>query len=747
MAAAVKLARDERCKRQSVVVASASGGKRPSTAVGRTPDKVLLRKRHRQGPPYKCGLIREMLWDWFVDIRRSLATTISPKFLLMKAREIAGTLLREQRELGAFEPMPCLDKHWLLRFKRDKGIVFRKPNCRYKCSKAMLLKRLRAMWLNLFRVRRVAERFLKKDLSTAIYGIDEKPIHFNESGSKAVRTLEIAGAPAVRLKQNHAATRERVSVMTMVTSSRLDASAARLPVELVFKAKSYKRTQKLVLPGDVRMSVQWALKGSYRSEHIVRYLKKWLPPWTPEREASADYRILFMDVAGSHCADAVVETAWSRGFVVLWHYGCTTGVAQVNDTDCHGAFERVYVELEQISFNYQQLHEPGSVVRRPQDVINDVAATWKALPHDQGCLGHYRNGLSVKLDGSEDHLLSRDAAAFWKELDMGSLRREALADVDAKIAAGTIKSFDDWRNVVSHPEDPGTVADEGAEFEGVLEEGEELYLDEPDAERLEALDLELVDSEFQPRKAEVVPVAPADAEPATCKAADRLNRLRQLRADAAAAAVPAAYFNVDREITQLERGFRSGEKDKKVDAALRLAVEKAAAMEAQAVQKKRAESLKERRALQKKAAVKAKAKALAEAEKKKKAELDKKLEALPKNFTIAELNASGPSGEKARKACLERLHLKAPALSAEKEARWPKIRDGFSRHMLKTHKKSTGAAFLENVNAVLSQLVEHYSGKTTFNSKGQKGGDPSAFSKFFNLMESKVIKVSTSITM
>jgi hypothetical protein len=64
-----------------------------------------------------------------------------------------------------------------------------------------------------------------------IYGIDEKPIHFNESGSKNVRTLEIAGAPEVRLKQNHAATRERVSIMTTV-SSNLNAATqpARLPV-------------------------------------------------------------------------------------------------------------------------------------------------------------------------------------------------------------------------------------------------------------------------------------------------------------------------------------------------------------------------------------------------------------------------------------------------------------------------------------------------------------------------------------
>ena len=73
----------------------------------------------------------------------------------------------------------------------------RKPNARYKCSRQVLRARLRVMWLNLFKVRRLAQRLLGRDLSDQIYGIDEKPLHFNESGSKALATLEIAGAPAV----------------------------------------------------------------------------------------------------------------------------------------------------------------------------------------------------------------------------------------------------------------------------------------------------------------------------------------------------------------------------------------------------------------------------------------------------------------------------------------------------------------------------------------------------------------------
>ncbi len=45
-----------------------------------------------------------------------------------------------------------------------------------------------------------------------------------------------------------------------------------------------------------------------------------------------------MDVAKSHLGDPIIEMAWTRGYLVLYHYGCTTGVAQVNDTDLNGGF-------------------------------------------------------------------------------------------------------------------------------------------------------------------------------------------------------------------------------------------------------------------------------------------------------------------------------------------------------------------------------------------------------------------------
>ena len=136
-------------------------------------------------------MVREALWDYFVDIRRSLATTISPKIVKAKAQQIADTLTKEMGETGVYIEVPKINYDWLRRWRHDYGVVWRKPNARYKVSFPKLKARLRATWTNNIRIRRLAELTLGHDLSGRIIGVDEKPLHFNESGSKNVSTLEI----------------------------------------------------------------------------------------------------------------------------------------------------------------------------------------------------------------------------------------------------------------------------------------------------------------------------------------------------------------------------------------------------------------------------------------------------------------------------------------------------------------------------------------------------------------------------
>jgi hypothetical protein len=720
-----------------------------SSALRRIPTRLLSRRRILQGPPFKCPLLRELLFDWFVDIRRSLATTISPKYVLLKARQLADVIVASQKELGAFEAMPKIDTNWLLRFKRDKNIVFRRPNTRFKCSRPVLLARMKAMWSNLLRIRRLAEVCCGNDLEQAIYGIDEKPIHFNESGSKNSYTLDFAGVPAVKLKQNHSATRERVSVMTCVSSSQAAALQARkLPIEALFRAKSEKRTRKLKAPKDMNLSLQWALKGSYRLEHIIRFLDRWLDPWTPARAEAQDYRILMLDVAGSHCGDEVVDFGWGRGYFVLYHYGCTTGVAQVNDTDLHGQFEKVYTEMEQTSFNEVQLLRPGCINRSPQDVIDDVAGTWAALDHTQAVAGHKRTGLSCALDGSEDHCITREARDCWLALGMPAIRRQILADVDEGVASGRF-SVAKWKDLVQHPEDPGVLVDEGAEFEGDLDGLP--WLDEEAAKVIEADDAEVLKPEEDPDQ-QLVEAPPGDSAGALVEAdasAKRLVVLKRLRAETRAAGIPGAYFSLDNEVSQLQRGLKS--KSKAAGEAQQILRRHVAAQQEEAhkaLQKRRAAAQDLDRKVKKARLAVAETNWVKQAAAKAKAEHKKKVDELPKVISAKDCGQPKLKGLQSRVACLERLMLRSPPLSFAQRARWTAIRDGYAARMAKMHKGETvGVVFIGKINDVLKALGDKYQGVTTHNKKKDCGGDANAFAAFLKVMEQAIPKAATSVEM
>ncbi len=141
-------------------------------------------------------MLRDELFAWCVAIRASLATRIYPRFVLLKARQIADVIVEEQVRTKAFVAMPKINAGWLMRWKKDKGIVLRKPNLRFKVSRPVLLARVKATWCNLLRVRYFASELIGSDLADRCYGVDEKPVHFNESGSKATRTCGVSLSPA-----------------------------------------------------------------------------------------------------------------------------------------------------------------------------------------------------------------------------------------------------------------------------------------------------------------------------------------------------------------------------------------------------------------------------------------------------------------------------------------------------------------------------------------------------------------------
>ena len=59
--------------------------------------------------------------------------------------------------------------------------------------------------------------------------------------------------------------------------------------------------------------------------------------------------------------------------------------------------------------------------------------------HLQACKGYKTTGTTVAFDGSEDHLIGKDAKEFWDELDMRSRIDRELHALEGRWHAGELK--------------------------------------------------------------------------------------------------------------------------------------------------------------------------------------------------------------------------------------------------------------------------------------------------------------------
>ena len=238
--------------RQWLSRCAAVASKESGVPVASASDKHRFRARGRQGRPIMCPEIREGLFDWFIAVRGAVAARITSRFLRLKALAMREDLLQEMRRVGKYSQLPQIDRKWMYRWRRDFSVCLRKPTTQYKCSLRVLLQRLRAMWVTNFRVRCLAQ--LAFGFDPLIYGFDQKGLHMNEAGSKNMSTLAIKGALEVPLKENHAATRSRFSLMTSVVSKATAASAPGLPpLEVLFKGCTNKIVRALELPKDMNV--------------------------------------------------------------------------------------------------------------------------------------------------------------------------------------------------------------------------------------------------------------------------------------------------------------------------------------------------------------------------------------------------------------------------------------------------------------------------------------------------------------
>jgi hypothetical protein len=140
--------------------------------------------------------------------------------------------------------------------------------------------------------------------------VDQKPWHENQSESSGRGTLCWKGMPRVGLKSNVAASRSRTSISNMAT----DDPDFEPFVEQCFKLGTDRCVKALRVPEGVRMSLTHSESGSYDAETFMNYLRRWLPLWTAERAADADYRIFLLDDYRVHNMPCVREILWERGF-------------------------------------------------------------------------------------------------------------------------------------------------------------------------------------------------------------------------------------------------------------------------------------------------------------------------------------------------------------------------------------------------------------------------------------------------
>ena len=344
------------------------------------------------------------------------------------------------------------------RLLRAYGVTSRKPNRKFKVSRETLSQRAKLYWLSTARVRKLIQ--LAHGYDPVFTNVDQSHFHMNETGSCADNTLVEEGCPTVPLHQKHTATRQRCS-LNSVTHSDEDEIRRELPgFEMMFKKEeeaeenvvqdlnAFVVNQNL----DFRVSVVTGTSESYKEEDILEFLEKWLKKW-PHGDNRRRWEIFVLDAYAPGLTRNCQHKCWERGYVLIWHGGGSSMVTQTNDTDLHQEVRKRFVAAQEVLQVRKMQKEEGGVAEESREdnlkIMIDVMRDPEL--HIKAAKGYKRTGTTVSLDGQEDHLIVRDAKAFWDENDMRNKITSAVADVERRWNDGTLKwNFQDVMSLI-HP--------------------------------------------------------------------------------------------------------------------------------------------------------------------------------------------------------------------------------------------------------------------------------------------------------
>lgn len=361
------------------------------------------------GAPKRCLGVRRELFEFFIDIRSCLKARLPKKIFLAKAKSLYDEYCEWKRQEGLEPKKLTFSNRWLKDWCREYQISMKRPNKRFSISADARKKRITDFLKNIWTVRHT---FIQ------LYGIDpeiimsdQMPLHRNESSSE--KTLNYKGAAQTTfVKENHSLSRERITAMTSVTSEK-QSSAPKL--EFVFKGAG----KRVKLNPSKGVTTQWAPKGSYRLEHDVNFCKQ--VPHQPTALFPKTRKIFTLDDYSAHLDKEVKDTLYDQGYFLVILPGGITGDLQVNDTDLHHPLKSAYRERESELMIKKLRDDPSKIPSPSRDEIMKMCK--EAYSHVLSTVdvvdAFKRNGITISLDGSEDHLVSnRLKTLVWDELTL-----------------------------------------------------------------------------------------------------------------------------------------------------------------------------------------------------------------------------------------------------------------------------------------------------------------------------------------
>ena len=322
--------------------------------------------------------------------------------------------------------------------------------------------------------------------------LDQKPSWFCNAGN--IGTFSQKGGCQPSVRENHAKTRERYTILTAVPSWGQGGPGEPPKMCVLFKAAPNGSVlKKLQTYAGLRpwTKVQTQEYGSYRSGDMVEALEWMLPDCNHPSESI----VVVLDWYRGHLTEEVADVIRRKGHVLLFHGGGCTPYTQVNDTHFHASLARILVQMEnEWALSELERFEEMGVKKVPtltrEDIISMAQMAWASLDHGQLAPKAYlQTGPNMPLEGDvryEDvfhdlrrvlEAIGRDAGRTWEPefIDMG-IRDAAVAFVRQGHAAG--RWANDWKVCAE-------LIEEHTDVQEAMEEGQEVFGIEPVYEDVE----------------------------------------------------------------------------------------------------------------------------------------------------------------------------------------------------------------------------------------------------------------------